>query len=433
MTTTEDVVGAANELFALDVDRVRCPYPTFTALRDHATVVWFDALESFVVTDYDLIVEVLKQPDKFSSRYATGRATELKLMTVMAELAMEDPEIMAIAQRQMEHGVSAVLLSADPPAHPRQRALVNRAFTPPAVRRLEPDIERIAAELIDEFADRGTVELMSEFAGPLPMIVIANALGVSLDRIDDFTRWSRTIASAIGNSTLGKPELADLLRARTELADYLLSVVQERAQEPRDDVISQIVQAEIDGERLTHHEVVNMAVQFLLAGNDTTAKLLGASLLRLAEDPEQADRLRKDPDRIPAFVEEMLRVEPPINGTYRIADVEYELGGVTIPADSSLWLVYAAGNRDPGHFDAPDECRYAREATSPHLAFGLGPHFCLGATLARAEAKIGLRMLLDRFDDIRLDIDSADVPYDSTFMLHGIQRLPLALGSAAPA
>ena len=432
MSTTEDVFEAANELFDLYPERVRCPYPIFSAMHEQSSVLWFDAIESFVVTDYDLIVEILKQPDKFSSRYATGRATEMKLMTVMAELAMEDPEILAAAEHRMKNGASAVLLSADPPAHPRQRALVNRAFTPPAIRRLEPEIERLANTLIDDFIDRGTVELMAEFAGPFPMIVIATALGVPLDRLEDFTQWSRTIANAIGNSNLGKREMAELFWARSSLADYLLTVVEDRAREPQDDLISQIVQAEIDGERLSHFEVVDMTVQFLLAGNDTTAKLLGSSFLRLAQDPGEVARLRSDPELVPAFVEEMLRVEPPINGTYRIADFECELGGVHIPADSSLWLVYAAGNRDPKRFESPDECQYARSASAPHLTFGFGPHLCLGATLARAEAKVGVRSLLARCENLRLDIDPEDVVYDSSFMLHGLQRLPLAFGRTTP-
>ena len=429
---TQDTSTSAKELFDLDPDRVRCPYPVFAEMRSVGPVTWFDDIDSYVVTSYDLIVEVLKQPDKFSSRYATGRATQQRLAEVMIELIGEDPEMAALAERRMTSGSVPVLLSADPPAHPRQRALVNRAFSPPAIRRLEPEIDALAHQLVDDFADRGRVELVSEFAGPFPMIVIAKALGVGLDRMDDFTRWSHTVVAGIGNPTIGKAELSEIVRAQTELADYLLGVVLERQEQPEDDLISQIVESTIDGERLTPVEVVDMSVQFLLAGNDTTAKLIATSMLRLAQDPALADELRSDPDRLVPFVEEMLRVEPPINGTYRIADVAYELGGVEVPAGSSLWLVYASGNRDPAHFPEPDACRFAREAGAPHLAFGFGAHFCLGASLARAEARLGLQTLLARCRDIRLDGDLDAVVYDRSFMLHGLQQLPLAFEPVGP-
>ncbi|MDQ2648524.1 MAG: cytochrome P450 [Actinomycetota bacterium] len=425
MSTSEDVLAAAHELFELDEERVRCPYPVFSGLHAQSPVIWFDEIESFVVTDYDIIVDVLKQPDRFSSRFATGRATEVKMMGALMELAMEDPEVLAMAQERMQEGLSPVLLSADPPAHPRQRALVNRAFTPGVIRTMEPEIERLCDQLLQGFQARGSVELVKEYAGPLPMIVIANAMGVPLEDLDEFSAWSNTVVSAIGNSTITKEELGEIFRARNLMSDYLLSIVKARIAEPRDDLISKITEAEIDGQRLTPAEVSDMAIQFMLAGNETTAKLIAAATLHLAQDPDLADRLRKDPDAIVPFVEEQLRFEPPINGTYRIADVECELGGVHIPADSSLWLVYAAGNRSEKHFEEPDECQWAREQKSQHLAFGLGPHYCLGATLARAEARIAIRMLLERCGDIALDIPVDQVPYDTSFMLHGLKQLPL--------
>jgi len=423
--TTDAAFAGARELFELDPKRVACPYPTFTALRDHAPVAWFDSLDSFVVTGYDLIVEVLREPVKFSSRHATGPATEREMAKVMTELITEDPSALELCERAMKSGAQPVLLSADPPEHGRQRALVNRAFTPAAIRQMEPAIEQLANELIDAFADRGTVELVEEFASPLPMTVIAKALGVSLDRMDDFTRWSNTLVSGIGKRSFDTKELAVILETRTALAEYLLGVVLEREQDPRDDLISQLVEARIDGERLTHSEIVDMVVQFLLAGNETTAKLIATAMLRLARDHELADRMRAAPELVPPFVEEVLRLEPPINGTYRVACEDYELGGVTIPTGSSVWLVYAAGNRDPAQFGDPDAWHIPPPSKSPHLAFGFGEHFCLGASLARAEGRIALQTLLARCDDISLDIDPQDVSYDPSFMLHSLQRLPL--------
>jgi cytochrome P450 len=255
------------------------------------------------------------------------------------------------------------------------------------------------------------------------MTVIAQALGVSLDRMDDFIRWSATLVAGIGKQEFGTQELASILETRSELGDYLHEVVAAREDAPQDDLISQLVEAEIDGERLRRSEIVDMVVQFLLAGNDTTAKLISTAMLRLARDPALADRLRAEPELIVPFVEEVLRLEPPINGTYRIATEDYELGGVKIPAGSAVWMVYAAGNRDPDQFANPDACHLPAPPTSPHLAFGFGEHFCLGASLARAEGRIGLTVLLQRCADVRLDTDA--VAYDPSFMLHGLQELPL--------
>jgi cytochrome P450 len=423
---TDGAFADAEELFALEPGRVACPYPTFAGLRATAPVAWFDSIDSFVVTRYDLIVEVLREAEKFSSRHATGPATEREMAKVMVELVAENPDLVELAERAAKAGAEPVLLSADPPEHGRQRGLVNRAFSPGAIRRIEPEIEALADELIDGFAGRGRVELLSEFAVPLPMTVIAKALGVSLDRMDDFIRWSKTLVAGIGKRDFGTAELAVILQTRTELGDYLHEVVTAREHEPHDDLISQLVEAEIDGERLRRSEIVDMVVQFLLAGNDTTAKLISAALLRLANDRVLADRLRAEPDLVAPFVEEVLRLEPPINGTYRVATEDYELGGVTIPAGSSVWMVYASGNRDPEQFPNPDECQLPSPSKSPHLAFGFGEHFCLGASLARAEGRIGLQALLARCDDIRLAVDPGDVRYDPSFMLHGIQALPLA-------
>lgn len=378
-----------------------------------------------MVTRYDLIVEVLRQPERFSSRNTTGPITDRQLASLMRELGTEDPEVGAMLARRKEHGKMPVLVRADPPVHGRQRALVNRAFTPPATRALEPDIDALANSLIDSFVDRGCVELVSEFSVPLPMTVIARALGVSLDRIDDFKRWSDGIVGGFGRTSMGKSELTEIIRSRCELEVYLLGVIQERETDPQDDLVSRIVHARVDGERLSHHEIMEMIVQFLLAGNETTAKLITSAMLRLATDSHLADCLRADPEHVGPFVEEILRLEPPSNGLYRISREDCEIGGVQIPKGAALWLVFAAGNRDPGAFAAPDDCLVRREAGAPHLGFGLGPHYCIGAGLARAESRIAIQALLTRCADIRLEIDPHDVPYDLSYMVHGVARLPL--------
>ena len=219
-------VGATHRLFTLDAEQVACPYPTFRTMRETAAVEWYDELEAFAVTDYGLILEVLRQPEAFSSRSTTGPAADREVVQMMIELASEDPEFGHVATKVME-GTSPVLLSADPPEHPRQRALVNRSFTPAAIRRMEPGMLTLANRLVDDFTELGEVELMTEFAVPFPMTVIATALGISLDHMDDFMRWSRTIVAGIGKRAIEKSDLVSIVRTRAELGEYLLSVVLE--------------------------------------------------------------------------------------------------------------------------------------------------------------------------------------------------------------
>lgn len=426
-----ELQAAASKLFDLDSETVRCPYPVFDQLREHDPVLWFDELEAFVITRYDLIVEALRKPELFSSRNTTGPTTDRQLKSVMRGLLADDPELRSMIERRRTYGTTPVLVRADPPVHSRQRAIVNRAFSPSVVRSLEEDIRALAERLVDSFSADGLVELASEFAVPLPMTVIATALGVELERMDDFKRWSDGIVGGVGRNDMGPEELALVVRSRAALEDYLLRIMQQREAAPTEDLTSRIVHAEVDGERLTVHEALDMLVQFLIAGNETTAKLITATALRLATDPELAAAMRAEPERIGGLLEEVLRLEPPSSGNYRIATEDCELGGVPIPAGSALWLVYAAGNRDDGRFEAPEACRVDREFTSPHLGFGLGAHYCLGAGLARAESRIAIETLLRRFDSIELAIDPVSVEYERSYLVHGIRSLPLVLGRAA--
>jgi cytochrome P450 len=427
-----DALAAAKQLLDLDPALVRCPYPVFAALRERSPVVWIEQLEAFVVSSYELIAEVLRQPEKFSSRRATGPQTDRTVGRRIRELSQEDPEFAALIRPLMELGSSPVLVRADPPVHSRQRALVSRAFRPSVVRALEADIRSLANNLIDQFADHGRVELISEYALPIPMTVIATALGVSLDRMDDFQRWSDGLVGGVGKGDLDDDDVRAIVISRAELAAYIFEIAAEREQAPRADLVSQIVHATIDGDRLSRYEIFEMVTQFLVAGNETTAKLIAATALMLACDPQLAASVRDDPDRLPALIEETLRLEPPSTGLFRIAETDCELGNVTIPAGSSIWLVYAAGNRDPERFETPDACLLDRPATTPHLAFGLGPHFCVGAGLARTEARIALECLVARCPDLALDIPADDVPYVDSYMIHGIRSLPLTFRPTTP-
>jgi cytochrome P450 len=422
-----DLREACSALFRLERDAVRWPYSTLDQLREQAPVAWFDEIEAYVVTRYDLIAEVLRDPELYSSRRTTGPITDRQIRAAMQGLVAESPEIRAMMERRARHGTSPVLVRADPPHHTRQRGLVNRAFNPAAIRALERDIGDLAEELLDAMDVDAPVEIVTAYAGPLPMTVIARALGVELDRMADFKRWSDGVVSGVGRPELTQDDMATVVRARSELEEYLLDVMARREAEPRDDLISSIVHARLDGERLTTHEALDMIVQFLVAGNETTAKVITATVLTLALDPALADSLRADPDLIPALVEELLRLEPPSTGNYRITTAECELGGVHLPKGAALWVVYAGGNRDHRSFESPDELIVGRTAKPNHLAFGMGPHYCLGAGLARAEIRIAIGALLRRCSRIELAVDLDEVEYEDSYMVHGIKALPVQL------
>lgn len=416
-------------LFSVDQEAVRCPYPIFERLRRHAPVAWVDEIESFVVTRYEDVSYVLRHPELFSSALATGPVLARQMSEgVQALLGQADDGIESVLSR-VDRGRTRVLLSADPPLHRRQRNLVNRAFTQRRVRQSEDAIRAIAEQLADGFAAVGRVELVSEFAVPLPLTVIADRLGVPRSDMADFKRWSDDFTVAIGNHQLGRDELRSMLVSQSEFFEYFEDMVVERRKDPTEDLLSELANARLaDGDELQMPELLGMLNQFLVAGNETTTKLLTFSMLRLAEDSELAGRLRSDSALIEPFVEEMLRLEAPVQGLFRQAVEDCELGGTAIPAGASLWLAYASANHDDSVFACPAELDLERSFAQPHLSFGFGEHYCLGAALARAEARIGISVLLERLDDIRVDTANR-FEFESSYALHGLRELWLTFTS----
>lgn len=419
MTTLGDV----NQLFALEPEALKCPYPRFDALREEQPVAYVPEIESYMVTRYEDIVSISRRPDLFSSIMPTGPVLARQQAETLQELLAEDAELAQRLGRQRRG--TRVLLSADPPDHGRQRRLVNRAFTPPKVKALEPRIREVANALIDAFATRGSAELVHEYGVLLPLTIIAECLGVADDDLPIFKKWSDDFVAAIGNHNMSKEELRSLLLSQSEFFVYFAQKIEERKAEPRNDLITDVVQAELDGEPLATEEMLAMFNQFLVAGNETTTKLIASAVRILLERPELMQRLRDDPSLIPGFVEEALRLETPVQGLWRTALEDTEVGGVPIPKGSHLMLVYAAGNRDERLFadaETPDPCR---SNTMRHLAFGHGEHYCIGSALARAEGRIGIEVLLERLDDLRAAEDLTTLEYEPSYVLHGLRRLPV--------
>lgn len=417
-----------DELVERDQRAIACPYPVFAALREEAPVSYNQTLGAWVVTRYDDCLAVLHDTDRFSSRMPTGpQVVGSVLAEAMTALAQE-PEMAEVFAAVMDRrNQAAVLLNADPPDHRRQRKLVNGAFRPSRLRALEPVIEQVANQLLDTFVVPGSgrteIEFVHQFGVGLPMTLIAYALGVGDGELATFKRWSDDLVMPVGNHSPSIDQTRGYLVSSKEFSEYFLARIADRRATPREDLISDVATAELDGERLTDAEMLGMLQQFLVAGNETTTKLLTNIVHQLAVDAELQDRVRADRDLVEGLVEEALRYEAPVGGLFRQAKEDVEIGGQTIAAGEHVWIVYASANRDGAKFPEPDTFDPCRGNVRDHVAFGHGEHYCIGAGLARAEARIGVNRILDRMGDIRLAEGRNDFTYEDTFVLRGLRQL----------
>jgi cytochrome P450 len=413
-------------LLELEPQLVKCPFPLYDVLRREEPVAYNQRLKGYVVTRHDDIVEVLRDTVTFSSAKASGPSS----VTGLAQRLLDDPEtpeqLRAQAERRLRLASSPVLLFTDPPLHKRQRLLVSAAFHPRRVKLLEPDVRRLTGQLIDGFIGDGEVNLVERFSIHLPMTVIAVLLGVPPENMATFKKWSNAFTSGVGSLEHSTEEVAGIFAAVDEFYDYFTARIEERRAQPQDDLLSDLVGARMEGEQpLTLDEMLQMLVQFLVAGNETTTNMLTTIVYRFATDPELQSRVRDDSGLIPALIEEVLRLEAPVQGMFRMATKDAVVGGQSVPAGSMVFLGYGSANRDPHAFERPDELDLAADRP-PHLAFSRGEHFCLGANIAKLELRVAVEILLARLDDLRLACAPEDVEYHRTFILRGIEELPIA-------
>ncbi len=377
----------------------RDPYPFYEQLRRSGPVVWAPSLERWLVTGHPEVVEVLRD-ERFSADRRKWRGFE-----PVVEPGREGARSMLVV---------------DPPDHTRLRTLVQKAFTPRVVERLRPRIEALVKEALDEAEARGSMDLVADLAYPLPVTVIAELLGVPVEDRSAFRRWSDALVGALYPVALTDRRSA-VLAARDALHAYLERVVSERRAAPRDDLISRLVEAEEQGDRLSGPELLAMGVLLLVAGHETTVNLIGNGINALLAHPDQLARLRDEPELIEPAVEELLRYDSPVQLTGRVALEELELGGRRVEPGQMLMLLLGAANRDPRVFAEPERLDLGRDP-NPHLAFGRGIHFCLGAPLARLEGQIAIRELVRRFPTLRLAGTPERRP---TVTLRGFASLPL--------
>jgi cytochrome P450 len=318
-----------------------------------------------------------------------------------------------------------VLGTTDDPDHRRQRRVLQDAFRPAAIERLDDEIDLVGNDLWSgAFAEDGDGDFVRLFAFPFPAIVIAVLLGVPRDRRDDFGRWSDDIVNTLGGADPVLAEAAN--REIFALVDEMVAVrteLHERGETLPDDVLSVMTRAEIAG-TLSHHEVRRLSQQLLVAGHETTASLISLMLYRLIERPELVAQLRAEPGLIPSAVEEFLRYDAPVQGLFRVNPEPAEVRGESLPPDSRVQALFASANRDEDVWDEPDEIRLDRfgPGSRSHLAFGWGVHHCIGAALARHEGQVALRWMVERFETVDL---TGDVAVNEPFILRGLTTLPI--------
>jgi len=374
----------------LSAEFARDPYPTLRRLREGDPVYWSDALGGWLLTRYDDVLVTFKDVAHFSNEGRLAKAVEYLPDDVRARFtAFED------------HYRTKGLLHSDPPDHTRLRRLVRDPFSPRAVEQLRPRIQAIVDDLLDRVQAAGTMDAIHDLAVPLPATIIAEIFGVPQEESPLFIGWSDDVLAFQGQNRPNVEWLARAQRAIVELRAYLGALIQQRREEPSDDLLSSLVAPGPDGDRLSQDELINTSVTLLVAGHETTRSLIGNGLYLLLADPSRWQRLREEPGLLKTAIEETLRFESPIARQPRRMQEPTVLGGKDIRRGEMVFQMLNAANRDPERFPHPEELDLDRSADR-HIAFGNGIHFCLGASLARLEGQVAFASLLERMPDIRL-------------------------------
>ena len=418
----------SNSIDATDITKVNmvspevleCPYPYYERVREEAPVHQ-TPLGFWAVSRYEDVLSVVRNPEMFSS-----------LAQSNSFVTPPPPEVIEIAKQ----GYPRVntLLSNDPPSHTQFRNLVNKAFLPKRVAQLEDSIRKIANDLIDAFINDGKVDLVEQFAVGVPLTVIADALGVDRADMPKFKKWSDDSVAPLSGMLTPERQI-ECAHSRIEFQKYMVDRVREREENLRDDLLSDLVQARFDsgeraGEGMTMPEMLDVIAQLLVAGNETTTKLIAAATLMLVENPEQMAKVRADHSLIPNLVEEALRMEAPVQMLPRFTKDDVEVGGVVIPKGSVVMAMYGCANRDGGKYPNPDMFDIERDNARTQMAFGQGPHFCVGAALARSEARIAFELLLSRLNNIALANVDTPTHRELSMTLRGLTNLHLTFTPA---
>lgn len=390
------------------------PFPVYARLREEDPVHWAPSLKSWIVTRYADVRDLLLSDDLSVNR----------LMGFYNALPPQDAELL----RDIVHYLNLWLAFRDPPDHTRLRRIMRHAFAPAAIDAMRPDIEDITDHLLDRLEARGgdgRVDLIREYALLLPAYVIMDLLGVPRDMLDEVKGWSDDMAVFIGGARNAGDKYERAARGCRLMADYFRSLIAARSASPRPGFLMDLIEARDEGDRLSDDELVATCILILFAGHETTTNLIGNAVLTLLRHPDQLARLRADPALIEGAIEEVMRYDGPTNALVRVVARDHDLHGRTLREGERVFVMVNSANRDPRAFPDPDRFDIGR-ASNRHLTFGQGIHLCLGARLARAEGRIGVQRLLERFPALALDPEAAPEWLDA-MVPRGTRRLPVRL------
>jgi pimeloyl-[acyl-carrier protein] synthase len=385
------------------------PYPIYERLRWESPVFWNGPY--WLLSRYDDIVALLNDP----------RVSSARVEATFAVL----PEDVQQELQPLRHVLGSRMLLSDPPRHTRLRTLMTKAFSARVTEAKRERIEEICNHFLDRVMAQGTMDVMQDVAVPLPGWVIADMLGVPREDQEDFTRWSRDQVRVYDRSGTMHERIPIMRQGQAsmlEMKAYLEEVIAARRTEPREDLITMMIQAEEAGDRLTTDEMVVMCIALLVGGNNSTAHLIGNAILTLARHPEAIAQLRADPGLIRPAIEEVMRYDSPVQATSRVAREPIDVGGQTIEAGQNIYVLFGSANRDEAQF--PDPTRFdITRAPNRHLTFAHGPHFCLGAAVARAEAQSAVLTIVQRCEGLQLASDHVD--WIEGFAFRGPKSLPV--------
>jgi len=371
-------------------DFMEDPYPILHRLRADDPVHWSDSIGGWVLTRYDDIVTTFKDVTHYSSEGRLAKATEYL-----------PPELRGKLKAFEDYYHQKSLIHSDPPDHTRLRSLVTKAFTPRVVEAMRPRMRAIVDELLDAVREDGKMDVIKGLAIPLPVTVLAEIFGVPHSDVGLFKNWADGVLASQG---VNKPAVELLERSQTALLEiraYLTELIKEKRRQPCPDLLSELVAAESEGDRLSPAELVQSCITLLVAGHETTTSLLGNGIYTLLRHPDQWRMLQDDPALLNSAIEEILRYESPVARQPRLMKQDAEMGGRPLRQGEVVFQMLNAANRDPAYFGDPDRFDIKREKNR-HIAFGLGNHFCVGATLARTEAQVVFSTVIERLPALRL-------------------------------
>jgi len=398
------------------------PYPAYKKLRDEAPVHFMPEMNLHVVTRYDLLREAIKRTDDFSSKYDQflGGAQQMMFMTLSEE---QQAEAMAINEQMVE--IPPTMLTLDEPEHTQYRSLVSKLFTASQVKKSEDSVRAVINKNITSMKGTTAADFMGLFAGPVPLEIISDRLGIPDEDRGFFYEAAAAAAAGLKMAPVPPEVLIRRMQLGLDLQRLLIKLIEARRAEPREDMITILANSKLDvvDRQLTHGEILSVLNQFLVAGHETTTSTFGWGMLALCDNPAIQEQIRGDEKRVKTFIEEVLRIEAPVQGLPRLVARDTELGGYPLKKGDMMMLRYGAANRDERQFANPDSVDVDREKAGMQMAFGSGVHHCIGAPLARQELNIGFYQLVEHFTDFQLDPSKGRPVADPSFILRGLPQL----------